>query len=52
MLRDMEQFDRDFDQALRRMWFLGDVHGQFEHIATSLQSTPAADQPRWLVFFG
>lgn len=52
MLRDMEQFDRDFGQALRRMWFLGDVHGHFEHIATSLQSTPAADQPRWLVFLG
>lgn len=48
--RDMAQFDSDHEQALRGIWFLGDVHGSFKHIARALLR--AAEQPRWLVFLG
>lgn len=50
MLRNMEQFDLDHAEALRRIWLLGDVHGQFRHIAQALLD--ATDKPRWLVFLG
>ena len=35
---------------MRRLWFLGDVHGAFGHIAQALLA--ASDKPRWLVFLG
>jgi predicted phosphodiesterase len=50
MQRDMDKFDSDHDQALRRIWFLGDVHGSFAHIGRALLH--AAQEPRWLVFLG
>ena len=50
MLRDTAQFDLEHSQALRRLWFLGDVHGHFKHITRSL--IKAAVEPRWLVFLG
>lgn len=50
MRRDMESFDREHAQALQRIWFLGDVHGQFKHIANALLDSPL--KPRWLVFLG
>ena len=50
MSRDMAAFDRDHAQALRRIWFLGDVHGEFGHIAQALLDAPK--KPTWLVFLG
>ena len=50
MPRDVEAFDRDYAHVLRSLWFLGDVHGKFEHIARALDA--ADDVPRWLVFLG
>ena len=50
MMRDMNQFDEDNAQALRNIWFLGDVHGHFKHIAETLMA--ANEKPRWLVFLG
>lgn len=49
-LRDVEMFDKQHAEALKRIWFLGDVHGQFQHIAQALLSAEVA--PRWLVFVG
>lgn len=44
-------------EALRRIWFLGDVHGSLEHITRALQRLqpmqPVLQQePSWLVFLG
>ena len=50
MLRDMAQFDRTHAQTLERIWFLGDVHGHFTHIAQALRHS--SEPPRWLVFLG
>ena len=50
MLRDMAQFDSAHAHNLERIWFLGDVHGQFTHIAQALRYASAP--PRWLVFLG
>ena len=50
MMQDSDQFDRRFSDTLRRMWFLGDVHGKFMHIAHYLKD--AQEKPRWLVFLG
>jgi predicted phosphodiesterase len=50
MLRDRNQFDDKFANQLRRMWFLGDVHGKFSHIAKYLKH--AREKPGWLVFLG
>lgn len=50
MLSDMREFDREHAAALRALWFLGDVHGDFMHIAQALLD--ARETPRWLVFLG
>jgi Icc-related predicted phosphoesterase len=50
MTHDRESFDRDHASALRGIWFLGDVHGQFKHIAQALIDAP--QKPNWLVFLG
>lgn len=50
MLRDMNGFDQEHAEALRRIWFLGDVHGSFKHIPKALLAAP--ELPRWLVFLG
>ncbi len=50
MLRDMAEFDSTHAQALKGIWFLGDVHGHFKHIAQTLLRVQA--RPRWLVFLG
>lgn len=36
--------------ALQKIWFLGDVHGSFTHIAQALLA--ASIKPSWLVFLG
>lgn len=49
----VEAFDRQYDQALRRLWFAGDVHGDFQHIDAALQAARGSNcLPSWLVFLG
>jgi predicted phosphodiesterase len=43
-------FDRHHESELRRLWFLGDVHGQFKHLTRALEGAGAL--PAWLVFLG
>ena len=50
MLRDMLEFDQAHSAALKSLWFLGDVHGDFRHIAQALLD--ASKTPCWLVFLG
>ena len=49
-MREIEQFDNEHSDALRRIWLLGDVHGSFKHIGRALMA--AKVQPRWLLFLG
>ena len=44
------EFDRDRADALRRIWFVGDVHGEFKYLAQTLLQ--AQVRPRWIVFVG
>lgn len=46
----IQNFDDEHREALRRIWFLGDVHGQFRHIVRCLAAAPAL--PGRLVFLG
>jgi predicted phosphodiesterase len=49
----LQAFDQTHAQALRRIWFLGDVHGAFGHIGPALEaSKQAGTLPAWLVFLG
>ena len=50
MLRDMIELDQAQAAVLKRIWFLGDVHANFGHIAQALLD--AQEKPRWLVFLG
>jgi hypothetical protein len=50
MLRDMAEFDRTQSDALRGLWFLGDVHGEFKFLAQTLLA--AEKKPSWIVFLG
>ena len=50
MLRDTQTFDSEKAEALRRIWFLGYVHNEFEHVTQALLD--AVEKPRWLVFLG
>lgn len=50
MLRDMIEFDQEHADALRSLWFLGDVHGEFKHIAEAVLEAPV--KPSWLIFLG
>ena len=53
MLRDMQAFDQAHAAALHRLWFLGDVHGEFRHIGLALaQAAKAGAFPSWLIFLG
>ena len=50
---DIQAFDEAHAPALRRLWFLGDVHGHFEHIGPAVEAAAAAGSaPAWLVFLG
>ena len=51
MLRDIENFDADYQSALKGIWFLGDVHGEFQHLAKALIDAKES-LPNWLVFLG
>lgn len=46
----INEFDQQHAEALRRIWFVGDVHGEFKYVARSLVA--AEVQPRWIVFAG
>jgi Icc-related predicted phosphoesterase len=46
----MTKFDQTHAPTLERIWFLGDVHGSFVHIAQALLA--ATIVPNWLVFLG
>ena len=48
---DDSDTDRD---AMRRIWILGDVHGEFQHIKTALEATrlQKRQMPLWLIFVG
>ena len=52
--RALSEFDAAQREALRRLWFVGDVHGQFEHIGQALRrvSETSGESPSWLVFLG
>lgn len=46
----LQAFDQERADALRRIWFVGDVHGYFIHLARTLEK--AAQRPAWIVFAG
>ncbi|MDD2882498.1 MAG: metallophosphoesterase [Rhodoferax sp.] len=50
MIRGIQAFDAEHAQVLSRIWFMGDVHGEFKHIARALLEAP--EKPSWLVFLG
>ena len=51
--RRMRAFDREREQALQGIWFLGDVHGDFSHIEPALAATQRTEGfPKWIVFLG
>lgn len=55
MLNRMDSFDSEHADVLRRMWFLGDVHGDFTHLANTLlqhATEPGLELPRWIIFLG
>jgi predicted MPP superfamily phosphohydrolase len=44
------EFDHDRSDVLRRIWFVGDVHGEFRYLAQTLLQ--AQLRPQWIVFAG
>lgn len=46
----LNEFDQERAQALRRIWFVGDVHGYFKHLAQAMLD--ASERPSWIVFAG
>lgn len=49
-LTRVQELDGGQADALRGIWFVGDVHGQFKYIEESL--LVASRQPRWIIFTG
>ncbi|EWS65860.1 Calcineurin-like phosphoesterase superfamily domain protein [Hydrogenophaga sp. T4] len=46
-------FDLQHENVLRKLWFGGDVHGEFQHIEATLKAAcDANSSPTWLVFLG
>lgn len=51
MLRNTEEFDLEHQKTLKGIWMIGDVHGDFTHLAKHLLI--AKDElPNWIVFLG
>jgi len=49
----LEAFDSQHENALRKLWFVGDVHGEFQHIEATLKAArDAGTEQTWLVFLG
>lgn len=44
------EFDQDRSDVLRRLWFVGDVHGEFRYLAQAMLQ--AELRPQWIVFVG
>jgi len=49
-VKRVEGFDSEHSDTLRSLWFCGDVHGSFGHIAQAVLVAPV--KPMWLVFLG
>ena len=50
---EVESFDRQHEHSLRRIWFAGDVHGEFRHLEAALKAVRGSNSfPSWLVFLG
>lgn len=48
-----DTFDLQHENVLRKLWFVGDVHGEFQHIEATLKAAcDANSSPTWLVFLG
>jgi hypothetical protein len=54
MVRDMVEFDTENQNKLRRLWFIGDVHGDFKPLAETLlkHHRDGLDMPTWVIFLG
>jgi predicted phosphodiesterase len=50
MLPHINEFDQEHEQALRGLWFLGDVHAEFRHIPRALLE--AKELPSHIIFLG
>jgi predicted phosphodiesterase len=49
----VDAFDRQHEHTLRRLWFAGDVHSEFQHIQAALKAARGSNNfPTWLVFLG
>jgi predicted phosphodiesterase len=49
----VDAFDHQHSHALRKLWFAGDVHGDFQHIGVALTAARGSGSfPSWLVFLG
>lgn len=49
----VDAFDHQHEHGLRKLWFVGDVHGEFQHIEATLKAARDANSlPNWLVFLG
>jgi hypothetical protein len=48
--RDMHAFNGEHADALRRLWFCGDVHGEFSYLSRTLLDSPT--KPSWIIFLG
>jgi predicted phosphodiesterase len=49
-MRNLNEFNWEYQETLKRTWFLGDVHGHFNHIAEALLEIEV--KPTWLVLLG
>ena len=48
--RRINHLDQERADALRRIWFVGDVHGEIKYLTRALQATEL--RPAWIVFAG
>jgi hypothetical protein len=49
-MNQIDQYDQEHADALRGIWFLGDIHAEYKHLASTLLHSQRA--PNWLVFLG
>lgn len=46
----IDQYDQENADALRGIWFLGDIHAEYKHLASTLLHSQRAQN--WLCFWG
>lgn len=51
-MKHIEEFDREKAEALRRIWFVGDVHAMFRPLAETMMKVEPKARPGWIVFAG